>query len=300
MNIRSRNPIISFIKKIVSFVLRKCDYSICVTFFKYFLNFIVINSVKKNAKNYFKYNYLNKKITKYQSSILVFFTCRNRYHYIKKNLSRLLKIRNIDIIIIDGSDETKSIEYIKNLKSEKIKYKFFNAKGGPDVAIYFSLLLAESLINNYSYFTILESDTYIKDLKCFDKIINIFQKNKKIGIISGMNVKNCNFLERENYSMTFWSPAGFLSFRKDILSFVLKEYGYITANDLNKVIRKKFNINIKNPFSIYQGRKDLLLSCDWGIGYIALKHNFLCISPKPSLAEDLDYNVYNLYKSYYQ
>jgi hypothetical protein len=301
MNVRSKKPLIIFLKKITSLFLKICDYPPCVLIVKNLLNLIIINSIKKKAQIYFENNFLNKKIIiKNKNKILVFFTCKNRYQYIKKNLSRLLKINNVDIVIIDGSDEIESIEFIKNLRSEKIKYKFFNVEGGPDVAIYFALLLANFLVKEYSYFSILESDTYIKNLKCFDLIINFFRKNKKIGVVSGINVKNCNFAERNGYSMTFWSPAGFLNFRKEILSFVLREYGYVTANDISKIIEKNFNINIKYVFSIYQGRNDYILSSDWGIGYIALKHNFLCISPKPSLAEDLDYDIFKLYRSHYQ
>lgn len=108
-----------------------------------------------------------------------------------------------EIIVIDSSSTDGSTRFMENdhsIKLIKIKKSQFNHGGTRNAAL---------SVSSGEYIIFLTQDVIIQDSHCFDNLINVFEKDPKIGIVYGRQLpkKNADFLGKTSRQINYPSQS---------------------------------------------------------------------------------------------
>lgn len=298
MNIRSKNIVISTIKKIFSYFLNKKNNFYIVKIVKFFCNLILIRTWKLRTIFYFQrkdFKVYFKTFKKSKNNILVFLSSKDRLNYLKKTLNLLIEFKEkekFDLLIFDGSSDINTIKFLEEKEKLYNIPIFYKIEGGPDIPILLAFYFAKKL--PYDYYLLIESDILPNKMTISKSLKLINNKYYRVAAVGGLNLRKKIIRLKRNYSLSIHTTAAYFLWKKQISSLLYDNYRLTDADEIYKNILKKFNNIEKNTFenlkSIYFGKQNYLYSPDWNFFNVLINNNYHYLVSRPSIVIDLDHD----------
>lgn len=215
------------------------------------------------------------------------FSTKDRVDYTTQTAPALLRTEGIDVIWVDGSvtEDGKALPLLWADKTSVIREVHHEVRGGPDVAILYSLKRLYDL--GYDYCGILENDVLLED-GWLDRLMELFSWGERNGIaVGGATV--CSFKARE---LVDFGPAAVIShlgacmavFPRAVIPLLLAHYRTSTIGEVRSLFRRLWRLDIQE----WEEGRNYALSTDCFYASILATMGYACLATVPTAARSID------------
>lgn len=178
----------------------------------------------------------------------------NLYTDTIKSVNTLINIGVKKIIIVDNCSTDNSYQILKNKyhNYDNISVIRSNKNLGYSGGNNFGIKYAKIKYKDIKYIAIMNPDTVISDIAVFDNLLNKLEKNKKIGVISALQIYNGDL----NLRKSAWKEKKFIHILLQYL--LMKNLDINGYKELRVDIYKKISYVDTIPGCFFIVRKDLL------------------------------------------